>query len=451
MVNASRHRMARYTAIIGLSALIAVSCTSNTPIAGSSLAAPANTHTVAPLSAVPSATKSEGTVVGSSASQDPDGPTGNPTTTRDGSDPSAVDATGNPPEPASPRVSGSHLTDATTGEVWIPRGVNYPSFGYACAQGWGMSSSSAEGGAGAATARAIADWHANVVRLPLNQDCWNGTNDVAADYSKDAYAGAVGAFVEQLNTAGLVVILDLHSRKVPDEETSGQRAMPDAESLQFFTSVAAKFKDNPSIMFDAFNEPYSRYDDAAGSWALQLDWACWRDGGCQAPVENDDADELSGRTYEVVGMQQMVEAIRGAGAEQPILVAGIDYANDLREWLKRRPDDNQLVASIHSYRGQRCSDINCWNSEVGAVAERVPVVFGEFGSSTDDAAVNTDYMNSLMNWADQSGVGYLAWAWWVLDDEPGPGALALLDNDDGTPRSPLGTTLHTHLAKVATG
>src|SRR3546814_2552327 len=63
------------------------------------------------------------------------------------------------------------------------------------------------------------------------------------------------------------------------------------------------------------------------------------------------ADPQSAETYAVAGMQEIVDAIRTAGAEQPIIVGGNDYANDLSGWLAHRPTDplasDQIVAGWH--------------------------------------------------------------------------------------------------------
>ena len=42
---------------------------------------------------------------------------------------------------AAPRlqVAGNHLVDARTGLTFVPRGVNWPSFEYACHDGYGYS------------------------------------------------------------------------------------------------------------------------------------------------------------------------------------------------------------------------------------------------------------------------------------------------------------------------
>ena len=69
-----------------------------------------------------------------------------------------------------PVVSGNHLIDARTGQVFVPRGVNYPGFEYACPEGWGYS----QGTETQAAADAMVRWHINVVRLPLSEQCWLG-------------------------------------------------------------------------------------------------------------------------------------------------------------------------------------------------------------------------------------------------------------------------------------
>ena len=38
-----------------------------------------------------------------------------------------------------PVVQGNRIIDSVTGAAFVPRGVNFPSFEYACQQGWGYS------------------------------------------------------------------------------------------------------------------------------------------------------------------------------------------------------------------------------------------------------------------------------------------------------------------------
>ena len=103
------------------------------------------------------------------------------------------------------------------------------------------------------------------------------------------------------------MILDLHSRKRIGQPEFGNLAMPDSESIAFWTSVATAYHDNPSVMFDAFNEPYSRYNASSTRYLFDLTWACWRDGGCRAPIEDDQSATTARVTYVVQGMAAMVE------------------------------------------------------------------------------------------------------------------------------------------------
>jgi hypothetical protein len=139
-----------------------------------------------------------------------------------------------------------------------------------------------------------------------------------------------------------------------------------------------------------------------------------------------------------------VTTIRKAGATQPIMLAGLDYANDLRGWLANRPSDTQLIASWHNYPGQRCRSVSCWNSEIAPVAEVVPVIASEFGQ-TDGT---TTHFAAFLPWADAHGIGYAPWAWWVVDaSESQSAALYALITDNTTfaPKAPAGTAYFAHL------
>ena len=333
-----------------------------------------------------------------------------------------------------PVVSGNAILDSRTGAAWTYHGVNWPSFEYACQQGWAESAA----GATTAAAAAMASWGITAVRIPLNQDCWLGVDGAPAYGTPSSYKSALKAWVDILNAAGLVVVLDLHWSAPNGFAANGQRAMPDAQSVTFWSQLAAAYKGSPSVLFETFNEPYSR-----GSY--QLSWTCWKNGGCQVPVENDQSSSLSGATYTAHGMAEIVSAIRTAGATQPILLDGIDYANDLRGWLANKPNDPQLIASWHNYPGQRCQTATCWNSEIVPVAASVPVLATEFGETDGGSS----FLTAFMTWADSHGVGYSPWAWWDTDASDGTAAnlYALIsDLTAFTPRAPEGTAYHDHLA-----
>jgi len=79
----------------------------------------------------------------------------------------------------------------------------------------------------------------------------------------------------------------------------------------------------------------------------------------------------------------------------------------------------------------------------------VPVVTGEFDQ---EICAPSSFDEEYMSWADQHGVGYLAWGWWVLTPREiaagGCSAFYLLTDYNGTPAAPNGTALQDHLLKL---
>jgi endoglucanase len=347
---------------------------------------------------------------------------------RDPADPTTPIDTG----AAHPVVEGNRIVDARSGREFVPRGVNWSSFEYACAQGWGMSSldSVVSRDPAAAQAKAISRWGANTVRVPLNQDCWLGTrgapvSDQYVERTVEGYRRDVQDLVTALNNEGIVVILDLHSRKRIGQPEFGNLAMPDSESVAFWTSVGTAFFDNPSVMFDAFNEPYSRYNASSTRYLFDLTWKCWRDGECRAPIDDDQTATTARVTYPVQGMAAMVSAIRNTGATQPILLSGLDYANDLEHWLEFAPDDDQLVAAFHSYDFKDCNTKECWNDVIAELADSVPVLTSELGAEDPTDGYVSDYLA----WADEQNLGALFWVWADHPTDP----MALVVDDKGRP------------------
>lgn len=344
--------------------------------------------------------------------------------------------------PAAPvvAVDGADLIDRRTGQPLQLVGANWPGFEYACIQGWGLN----EGGATDEAVAAMVEWGFTAVRVPLNQQCWFDDRPDVAFGSGEQYRAAVRAWVEQLTDAGLVVILDLHWSAPDPSLADGLRPVPDADSPAFWSTVAADYRKHQGVLFDLFNEPHSRYDPENERYAFELDWACWAVGGCSPPLENDVTFPLSGQTYAAVGMSDLVAAVRATGANQPLLLSGIDYANDLRGWLDAAPDDDQLIASLHAYPGNRCADESCWNDEVAPLATQVPVIMAEFGQSDG----GDDHLRRAFTWAADNLSGALAWAWWSIPaSESEANAAFSLVEDDFSARAPSGTALRELLAE----
>jgi len=344
--------------------------------------------------------------------------------------------TGGSPGPAPQlHVSGNKLLNSA-GQAVILRGVDRSGTEYACVQGNGIF----DGEVDQAAVSAMKSWGINAVRVPLNEACWNGESYVNAADAGTNYINAIKSYVSLLNANGLVAILDLHwtdgaytgpSAGCSSAQATCQKPMPDAaQAIPFWRSVAATFKGNDAVIFDLFNEPYASRADNNDS---AEGWQCWETGS-----------PCTGISYPVAGMQQMINAVRGAGADNVIMLGGEEYANDLTGWLQYEPTDpdHNLAASWHSYNFNACSTQSCWTGQIAPVIAQVPVIAGEIGEN--DCAGG--YINPLTTWLDSQNTSYLAWAWNADFDCPsGPGLIT--DYVPGDPTA-YGAAYQAHLASL---
>ena len=123
-------------------------------------------------------------------------------------------------------VVGSGLVDGS-GNAVVLRGVNRSGTEYACVQGWGIF----DGPSDAASVQAIASWHVNAVRVPLNEDCWLGINGVSASYGGANYQQAIAKLCEFVESERLVRDLELHWSAPGSTAATGSE--PDAGSGSF--------------------------------------------------------------------------------------------------------------------------------------------------------------------------------------------------------------------------
>lgn len=344
-----------------------------------------------------------------------------------------------PPDPPAPtdgppvlKVSGNKLVDES-GATRRLLGVNRSGGEFACVQGYGIW----DGPVDDASVKAIADWNVNTVRIPLNEECWLGLSNIKPEYAGANYIAAVKDLVTKVKAHGMTPMLELHwshgqytgnSAGCADVHASCQKPMPNMQyTPSFWASVASTFKDDPTVVFDLFNEPYP---DRATSTAEQA-WTCWRDGGT-----------CPGIGYEVAGMQDLIDTIRETGATNVILAGGLAYSNDLSQWLTYKPSDpaGNLAAAWHVYNFNTCSNESCWDSTLGPVAAQVPLVAGEIGENT----CAHSFIDRVMAWFDERDQSYLGWTWNTWNCNTGP---ALISNYDGTPTS-FGIGLRDHLRSL---
>lgn len=310
-------------------------------------------------------------------------------------------------------------------------------------------------------------WHANAVRIILNEACWLNIDGVNSAYAGANYQNAVKSWVADLNSAGVYVILGLQFVVPPTAGTAlqagGQWPLPDAANESgttgFWYEVAAAFKADPAVVFDTYGEPSYGQNSATAA-----DWVCWL-SGCTitAPMSacETGCTDTGSYTYATEGEQEMVTAIRAAGANQPIMIEPLNWGAD---WCTSEctpsvsnsssgfyympggqysshggtdltDPDNQLFISIHVYYGKDCDYSGtpdpCWAATLAeANALKLPFVVGENGS--DDNVTNQD---GFMSWAISNDVGFTTWSWQPDNCDTGscPGSgWTVASNDLGT-------------------
>jgi endoglucanase len=327
--------------------------------------------------------------------------------------------------PAALHVSGNRILDAQGRAIQL-RGVNRSGTEYACIQGWGIF----DGPSDAASVRAIASWHVNIVRIPLNEDCWLGINGVKPQYSGARYRAAIVAYVNLLHHYGIYAELSLMWAAPGRYRATYQSGGPDEDHAPaVWAGMAKTFKSDGDVILAPWGETV-------------VDANCFLKGGvCEATYGPHNAP------YRIAGMQQAVTVMRDAGYRGVIAIPGIDYANNLSQWLTHEPRDplHQLVAEAHVYGTNTCDDVSCFQSTFAPVARRVPLLLGEVGESVDGSDCGSRYISVIVDWADAHDVGYEAWTWDTWGN-----CFALIKNYDGAPANPYGAWVKAHYASRGT-
>jgi len=318
-------------------------------------------------------------------------------------------------------VVGNRLVNAAGKTVRL-HGVNRSGTEYACIQGWGVF----DGPSDAASVKAIASWHVNIVRVPVNEDCWLGINGVKPAFAGANYRRAIVNYVRLLHSYGMYAEVSLMWAAPGANRATYQPGAPDADHAPaVWSSLAATFKADHGVILAPWGETI-------------VNAQCFLNGGvCEATFG-------SGNTpYRTAGMQQAVTVMRRAGYRGVISIPGLNYANDLTKWLSHKPKDplGQLVAEAHIYGNNACGSPSCFDKTLAPVAKRVPLVFGETGETYDASSCGSDNIAAIMGWADAHGVGYEAWTWDTWGN-----CSALIDDYAGAPHSDYASWVKAHYA-----
>ncbi len=243
----------------------------------------------------------------------------------------------------------------------------------------------------------------NVVRFSLNQGMWLTGHGAY----NPLYAAYVDRAVQWALQQGLAVILDLHwnegsGNMAAMAGTYGQQPMADTYSVTFWAQVAAKYKNDPRVIFELYNEPHdipvATWQNGDGNWA---------------------------------GMQQLYNAVRTtAGASNLVLLGGLDWAYDLSAVVGKVTGTN-IAYVTHPYVFKNSTSNQ--NAFITPSAT-VPVVATEFGDATTTVHATGcspgTYTSQLATFA-ANNISYTGYAWY----EANCGYPSLITDYSGTPSS----------------
>ena len=392
-------------------------------------------------------------------------------------------------------VSGSQLLNSGGQSVFL-HGVNRAGTEYSCIQdsgffdGSGTSYSQED-----AQVAAMASWGINAEMITLNEDCWLGINGAPSAYSSSSsspptpgcsasqcpYANAIENIVQTDEADHIYPVISLFAMAPGSNQSTTHIPLADNDHAPlFWEEVADFFKNDPYVIFRLEQEPTMYYGSEAA-------WECWSQGDVSystssdntpptAPTSTGTPDKCNtlsggglkydGTGYNAVGMQSLVNIVRGTGSTNIIMLPGLQYANMWSCGATTSPSScgalasatpavtdphspSQLMAEADIYpEGNECGEqtnangtpsTSCYEDTYKPIADVMPFVAGEMGENPNNGYYPTTYVDELMNWLDANGNGYFPYAW-----DPW-GNLIASYTGDSTPVTQWGIDYYDHI------
>lgn len=290
------------------------------------------------------------------------------------------------------RTSGNRIINTVAGVPVLLRGINRSGLEYSDPDEQGFLS-------GASISRAeiyaiTQHWHANIIRLPFNQD-WVLRGQ--AGRSGEEYRQALDQVIYWASMFGAYTLLDLQwldAERIYGGNRNFVAPLPNMQSVELWSTLARRYKDEPAVLYDLFNEPHDRLPDDPH------------------PLNKPD-----GTTYPPGQMRvtmnewqpwarALTQAIRSENPDALIFIGGTNWAYDLRGM----PFDDleNVVYSTHVYPNKG----DDWDRVFGDLSDSVPIFAGELGGT--DVPEELDYVRRLLDYLEQKQIGWAAWSW--IDD-----------------------------------
>ena len=287
------------------------------------------------------------------------------------------------------RTSGNRIVNSNTGEPVTLRGVNRSGLEYAGPDEQGFLS-------GASISRAeiefiVRGWRSNIIRLPFNQDfVLRGRSGRTGE----EYQQAIDQVIYWASLFGAYTLLDLQwldAKRIYGGNRNFVAPLPNVESIDLWSTLARRYKDEPAVLYDLFNEPHDRLSD--DPWPLNKP-----DGTTYA------ASQMSVTMNEwQPWARKLTDTIRSENPDALVFIGGTNWGYNLRGMPIA--DLDNVVYSTHIYPNKGTD----WGGAFGDLSASAPVFAGELGGA--DTPSELDYVRRLLDYLQQREIGFAAWSW----------------------------------------
>lgn len=239
----------------------------------------------------------------------------------------------------------------------------------------------------------IKAWGANLVRFPVHPSAWR-------ERGEEGYLELLDRGITMADEADLYVLIDWHSiGNLATGKFQHERYFTTKkETLDFWETIASRYGSNPSVaFFELFNEPTTMNGELG-----EISWSEWKEM-----------------------MEELIQIIRKEKAKAIPLVAGFDWAYDLKEAAAEPIDAEGIAYVSHPYPMKRSQPWEAaWDSDWGHMAEKYPLLLTEIGFCEEGergahipVIDDGTYVKAITDYADKKGVSFIIW---VFDKDWSP-------------------------------
>jgi aryl-phospho-beta-D-glucosidase BglC (GH1 family) len=225
---------------------------------------------------------------------------------------------------------------------------------------------------------------ANIIRIPVHPESWVNDEDYLWRY--------LDPIVEWAGELNMYVIIDWHY--IGNISNGEGQNMPDIDipprklTSSFWNKISNYFKDAQHVLFEIYNEPA---DISKNEWIK---------------VANE-----------------IISTIRSNGANQIIIVGGVQYGKNISWARENKIKDNNIVYASHIYPAHK---ENTWDYYFGKISKIYPVLITEWGFIDDNnkrtnkyylKGNSEDYGEPLVKYLQEHNIGWIA-CWYDNKWEP---------------------------------